>query len=38
LAPIKEGGGAVPDEASDLRDMIEHEWGSIVEFEKKFTA
>jgi len=30
LAPIKEGGGAIPDEASDLRQMIEKEWGSIA--------
>jgi len=32
LAPIKEGGGAIPDEASELRMSIEKEWGSIQNF------
>jgi Fe-Mn family superoxide dismutase len=38
LAPIKEGGGAIPDEASDLRQMIEKEWGSIAQFQNVFNA
>lgn len=32
LAPIKSGGGALPDKSSDLRQMIEAEWGSIEKF------
>lgn len=36
LAPIKQGGGAIPDEASDLRTMMEAEWGSIDNFIKVF--
>lgn len=38
LAPIKEGGGAIPDEASDLRQMIEKEWGSIAQFQNVFNS
>ena len=33
LAPISNGGGAIPDEGSDLRTMIEAEWGSIEKFQ-----
>ena len=32
LAPIKAGGGALPDAGSDLRSMIEAEWDSIEGF------
>lgn len=32
LAPIKEGGGAEPDVGTDLRDLIDKEWGSIKNF------
>lgn len=32
LAPIKNGGGAQPDKESDLRKMIEAEWGTIEKF------
>lgn len=32
LAPIKNGGGAIPDAKSELRTMIETEWGSIDKF------
>jgi len=32
LAPIKEGGGVLPNEDSDLRKMIEAEWGTIEDF------
>jgi Fe-Mn family superoxide dismutase len=38
LAPISEGGGAIPDEASDLRTMVESEWGSIQNFQDVFNA
>ena len=38
LAPLKEGGGVVPDASSDLRKLIEKEWGSIEEFQKDFNA
>jgi len=38
LAPIKEGGGAIPDAKSDLRIMIEAEWGSIEKFQDTFNA
>lgn len=37
LAPIKEGGGVVPDEASEFRIMLEREWGSIKNFQEDFT-
>ena len=36
LAPQKEGGGVIPDEASELRLMIEREWGSIQNFQAAF--
>ena len=29
LAPIKQGGGVLPDSGTELRKMIEEEWGSI---------
>ena len=29
LAPIKQGGGVLPDAGTELRKMIEEEWGSI---------
>ena len=32
LAPIKAGGGALPDKGSELRTMIEEEWKSIEHF------
>ena len=32
LAPINEGGGALPDQDTELRDMLEEEWGSIEKF------
>ena len=32
LAPIKAGGGALPDAGSDLRKGIEAEWGSFEKF------
>ncbi len=38
LAPIKEGGGAKPDKDSDLRKMIEAEWGTIEKFQAHFNA
>ena len=38
LAPIKAGGGAIPDAKSDLRVMIEAEWGSIEKFQETFNA
>lgn len=38
LAPIKAGGGAIPDAKSDLRIMIEAEWGSIEKFQETFNT
>jgi Fe-Mn family superoxide dismutase len=32
LAPINLGGGVQPDKSSDLRQMMESEWGSIEKF------
>lgn len=32
LAPLKEGGGVTPDANSDLRRLIEQEWGTIENF------
>ena len=32
LAPIKEGGGALPEAGSELRTMMESEWKSIENF------
>ena len=32
LAPINEGGGVMPDQGSQLREMLEDEWGSIENF------
>ena len=38
LAPPKDGGGVIPDEASDLRMMMEAEWGSMQHFTVVFNA
>ena len=38
LAPPKDGGGVIPDEASDLRMMMEAEWGSMQHFTEVFNA
>lgn len=38
LAPIADGGGAIPDESSELRTMMEAEWGSIDNFTSVFNA
>ena len=38
LAPPSEGGGALPDEGSDLRNLLNSEWGSIEEFQKYFNT
>lgn len=36
LAPLKEGGGVLPEEGSELRTMIDKEWGSIANFQDVF--
>ena len=36
LAPIKQGGGALPDADSELRQAIEKEWTSIENFQNVF--
>ena len=38
LAPIKEGGGVLPDEGSQLRKLMEQEWGSFEKFQQTFNA
>ena len=38
LAPINDGGGALPDQDTELRDMLEEEWGSIEKFQSYFNA
>lgn len=38
LAPTNAGGGAIPDAGSDLRTMIENEWGTIEEFQNYFNT
>ena len=38
LAPPSEGGGAIPDEGTDLRNLMEEEWGSIENFQAYFNA
>lgn len=38
LAPPNDGGGAIPDEGSDLRTMLENEWGTIENFTNHFNA
>lgn len=38
LAPIKSGGGAIPDKGSDLRTMIEKEWDSVEKFQESFNS
>jgi Fe-Mn family superoxide dismutase len=37
LAPIKNGGGVVPEKESKLRQHIEKTWGSIEKFQEVFT-
>ena len=32
LAPIKEGGGALPDKNTDLNKLMEESWGSVADF------
>ena len=36
LAPINDGGGAIPDRGSTLRDDIESKWGTFENFEDYF--
>ena len=36
LAPISDGGGHLPDKGSELRNLIEQEWGSIEDFQTYF--
>ena len=36
LAPIKNGGGAVPDVGTELRDLLDREWGSVEAFQLYF--
>jgi Fe-Mn family superoxide dismutase len=38
LAPPNAGGGAIPDAGSDLRTLIESEWGTIEDFQNHFNA
>lgn len=38
LAPIKNGGGKIPDQSSNLRNKIEKQWGSIEKFQDDFTT
>ena len=37
LAPIKNGGGQIPNKDSSLRQMIEKTWGSMEKFQEVFT-
>ena len=32
LAPIPDGGGTLPEQGTQLRDLLEDEWGSIENF------
>ena len=38
LAPIKEGGGALPDAGTPIRRAIEEEWGTIENFQEYFNT
>ena len=38
LAPIKAGGGELPDAGSDLREAIESEWGSMENLQEYFAT
>ena len=38
MCPIKNGGGVVPEENSDLNQMISHEWGSVENFQTFFNT
>jgi superoxide dismutase, Fe-Mn family len=38
LAPIKAGGGALPDQGQELRTLIDNEWGSIEKFQEYFNT
>ena len=38
LAPIRDGGGALPDEGTELRNLLEREWGSIEGFQNYFNS
>lgn len=38
LAPISEGGGHLPDVGTELRTLIDEEWGSIEDFQKYFNT
>ena len=38
LAPISDGGGVVPDQGTQLRDLLEDEWGSIENFQTYFNS
>ena len=37
LAPIKEGGGVVPDKKTDLRTQIDMLWGTVYKFQEYFS-
>lgn len=37
LAPVKQGGGKIPEKTSNLRQHIEKTWGSIEKFQEVFT-
>ena len=36
LAPISEGGGELPDKASDLMSLLDRDFGSLVAFQQLF--
>jgi superoxide dismutase, Fe-Mn family len=38
LAPIANGGGQVPAVGTDLRDMMDREWGSVENFQNVFST
>ena len=38
LQPIAEGGGVLPEQGSDLRNLLEDEWGSVENFQSYFNT